>query len=67
MYCCDELIKAMDLEMIVKKEPHQIRDGRLRNELNTEYFLKSGQDGGPCSDGYVGDGGDTSAAHQARA
>jgi len=52
MYCCDELIRAMDLEMIVKREPHQIRDGRLRNEMTTEYFLRSGEEGGPYN--YLG-------------
>ncbi len=42
MHCCDELAAAMDRDMIVRTEFHLIQDGRVWNDFNTEYFLKSG-------------------------
>jgi hypothetical protein len=49
MYCCDDLTTAIDRELVVRTEIHLIRDGRVFNECNTEYFLR----GGGTEGGYV--------------
>jgi hypothetical protein len=46
MFCCSELEGAVDLEMIVKSEVHRLRDGRVMNEINSEYFLRSAEESG---------------------
>jgi len=47
MYCCEDLTTAIDREMVVRTEIHLIRDGRVFNECNTEYFLRDcGIEGG---------------------
>ena len=46
MFCCDEFTRAYEREMLVKAEPHQIRDGRILNQINSEYFLRSGDETG---------------------
>ncbi len=52
MFCCQQMTDAIDRNMIVKAEPYQISDGRILNELYTEYFLKSESDTGRSS--YLG-------------
>lgn len=38
MICCDEMQRAMDYEMMVKTEKYKVRDGRVINDIETEYF-----------------------------
>jgi hypothetical protein len=40
--CCDEISNAMDREMIVKTERYLIHDGRTFNDIDSEFFLRSG-------------------------
>ncbi|MGH9822755.1 MAG: hypothetical protein ACREDR_05825 [Blastocatellia bacterium] len=48
--CCTEMSNAMDREMIVHTERYQIRDGSSYNDIDSEYFLRSGNaDTGRCS------------------
>jgi hypothetical protein len=44
MICCDELERAMDLEMTFRGEKYEIRDGRILNEIESEYFLRAEQE-----------------------
>ena len=41
MICCKEMMSIMDREGIVKKEGYQINDGRILNEVDSEYFFRS--------------------------
>ena len=41
MICCKEMMRIMDREGIVKKEGYQINDGRILNEVDWEYFIRS--------------------------
>lgn len=43
MVCCDEMLAAMDREIIVHRQKHLIDDGRILNDVNTEYFIRSTQ------------------------
>lgn len=45
MFCCDDMIRASDLEMIVKREIHEIQDGTILNEVDTEYYLRGAGNG----------------------
>jgi len=49
MFCCKELTEAMDREVIVKAQAYQIRDGRILNDLPTEFFIRSGDTSGRYS------------------
>ena len=44
--CCDDMSLAMDREMIAMTEKYQIRDGRIMNDIETEFFLRSGDTSG---------------------
>ena len=44
--CCDDMGRAMDQGAIVKTAKHDIRDGRIRNDITSEYFLRAGPEGG---------------------
>jgi len=39
--CCDELKDMVDREMVRVGQIHTLRDGRILNEIDTEYFLSS--------------------------
>ena len=41
MVCCDEMLAAMDREIIVHTQKQLIDDGRILNDVNTEYFIRS--------------------------
>ena len=47
MFCCEALGDAVDQGSIYFGPFERIDDGRVLNELNTEYFLRS-----PSSRGY---------------
>jgi hypothetical protein len=40
--CCDEMSNAMDRGMIAHTERYLIRDGGTYNDIDSEYFLRSG-------------------------
>ena len=52
MICCDEMEHAVDREMMVKTERYMVRDGRVWNDIDTEYFIRSGSESGVYS--YLG-------------
>jgi hypothetical protein len=41
MMCCAEMDRAMDRDALVKREMFEIRDGRILNEVDTEYFIRT--------------------------
>jgi hypothetical protein len=52
MICCDEMQNAMDHEMMVKTEKYKVRDGGVVNDIETEYFIRSGNESGVFK--YIG-------------
>ena len=40
--CCNEMSGAMDREMIVHTERYLINDGGSYNDIDSEYFIRSG-------------------------
>jgi len=49
LFCCEELAQAMEREVIAETEKHLIRDGRILNEIDSTYFLRSGDESGRFS------------------
>lgn len=41
MTCCEEMARAQTFEVIVQMEKYQLADGRILNDLETEFFLRS--------------------------
>ena len=41
MYCCDELNQAIDREILYYGEKSRIDDGRIVNDLDSEYFIRT--------------------------
>lgn len=41
MICCKDMETAMDHDLMVKTQVHRITDGRLLNEISSEYFFKA--------------------------
>ncbi len=41
MYCCDELTSAAERGMLFYGDKSRIDDGRILNEIDTEYFIRS--------------------------
>lgn len=46
LFCCEEMGRAMGREVIVETEKYLIRDGRILNEIDSTYFLRSGDESG---------------------
>ncbi len=44
--CCDEMGRAQADEAIVQKEKYELGDGRIMNDLETEFFIRTGDDRG---------------------
>ncbi|MCC7496588.1 MAG: hypothetical protein IT160_03350 [Bryobacterales bacterium] len=42
MSCCDELARLMDRDFARNTQVYQLTDGRILNEIDTEYFLVFG-------------------------
>ena len=42
MICCEDMDCALDQEVIVKAERHMIHDGRIMNDINSEYYVRFG-------------------------
>lgn len=45
--CCRELQQALDLDFMAQGDFHELPDGRLLNEIASEYFLRNAEDGRP--------------------
>lgn len=46
--CCDELQRALDHEFMMMQAPlHRLPEGRLLNEIDSEYFLRNAESGRP--------------------
>lgn len=43
MICCSDLDRLMDLEFARHAQPHQLTDGRIITEVDTEYYLVFGE------------------------
>jgi hypothetical protein len=43
MTCCPEMEMLMDRELARHAQPHQLSDGRILTEIDTEYFLVFGE------------------------
>lgn len=43
MVCCDELQQLVDRDMVRVGPIHTLTDGRILTEIDTEYFLSSGE------------------------
>lgn len=41
MICCSGLDQALDLEIVVKTEKHLLDDGRILNDVDSEYFVRA--------------------------
>jgi hypothetical protein len=41
MVCCDLLAEAMDRGAFYRGAKHRIDDGRIVNDLNTEYYIRA--------------------------
>ena len=41
MFCCDLLAHAIEREVFYYGAQQRIDDGRIVNELNTEYFIRA--------------------------
>jgi len=39
--CCEEMARAQTFEVIVQMEKYQLADGRILNDLETEFFIRS--------------------------
>jgi hypothetical protein len=44
MTCCDEMERLMDRGMARYAQAHQLSNGRILNEIDTEYFLAYGDE-----------------------
>lgn len=43
--CCDLLDDALERTAVVKTAKHQINDGRILNEIHSEFFVRGGPEG----------------------
>lgn len=41
MFCCDELREWVERGALYQGAKHQIRDGRIVNDVETEYFIRT--------------------------
>ena len=44
MFCCDELGRLADSGHVVFSPIHRLTNGRILNEIDTEYFLVFGEE-----------------------
>jgi hypothetical protein len=38
--CCVDLVRAVDAQVIVRMNKHELTDGRILNRIESEYYLK---------------------------
>ena len=43
MFCCEELAKMVDLELVRNEPAHRLPNGRILTEIDTEYWLVFGE------------------------
>lgn len=51
MFCCDELREWVERGMLYHGAKHRINDGRILNDIDTEYFIRAAAGAGYS---YVG-------------
>jgi hypothetical protein len=44
MTCCDEMERLIERDMARYAQAHQLSNGRILNEIDTEYFLAFGEE-----------------------
>jgi len=44
MCCCDELQRLMDRDLATCAQPHQLSNGTIITDIDTEYFLVFGDE-----------------------
>jgi hypothetical protein len=44
MTCCSELERLMDRDLARHSQPHQLTNGTIITEIDTEYFLVFGEE-----------------------
>ena len=44
MTCCEELERLMDRDLARYAQPHQLTNGTIITEIDTEYFLVFGEE-----------------------
>jgi len=44
MTCCDEFERLTDRDMARHAQPHQLTNGRILTEIDTEYYLVFGDE-----------------------
>ncbi len=44
MTCCTELDRLMNYDLARMAQPHQLSNGTILNEIDTEYFLVFGEE-----------------------
>ncbi len=42
MTCCEEFGRLIDRDMATRAQPHQLTNGRILTEIDTEYYLVFG-------------------------
>lgn len=43
--CCSDLDTALDRAAVVNTPKHRIDDGRILNDIHTEFFIRGGPEG----------------------
>lgn len=43
--CCSELENALEREAVVNTPKHRIEDGRILNDVHSEYYVRGGREG----------------------
>jgi hypothetical protein len=44
MSCCDQMDRLMDRDLARQAQPHQLTNGAIITEIDTEYFLVFGDE-----------------------
>ena len=44
MSCCPQFERLMDRDLALRAQPHQLRNGTIITEIDTEYFLVFGEE-----------------------
>lgn len=44
-FCCSDLDNALDRAAVVNTPKHHIDDGRILNDIHTEFFVRGGSEG----------------------
>ena len=44
MSCCDQMGRLMDLDLVKQAQPHQLSNGTIITDIDTEYFFVFGDE-----------------------